>query len=72
MPPVLSPLVSAVCRVLRSIRDDLGTTVLFVEQNLDTILTSAERGRVAEKGRVVARLESGEVSQEGVRRHSPL
>lgn len=62
-------IVQLICRVLRSIRDDLGTTILFVEQNLDTILTMAERGYVMEKGQVVARLEPGDVSQESVRRH---
>jgi branched-chain amino acid transport system ATP-binding protein len=62
-------IVQLICRVLRSIRDDLGTTILFVEQNLDTILTMAERGYVMEKGRVAAALEPGDVSQESVRRH---
>jgi len=62
-------IVQLICRVLRSIRDDLGTTILFVEQNLDTILTMAERGYVMEKGHVVAQLEAGDVSQESVRRH---
>lgn len=62
-------IVQLICRVLRAIRDDLGTTILFVEQNLDTILTMAERAYVMEKGHVVARLERGEVSQESVRRH---
>ena len=52
-------IVQLICRVLRSIRDDLNTTILFVEQNLDTILSLAERGYVMEKGRVVARLEPG-------------
>lgn len=62
-------IVQLICRVLRPIRDDLDTTVLFVEQNLDTILTLVERGYVMEEGRVVARLEPGDVSREGVRRH---
>lgn len=62
-------IVQLICRVLRSIRDDLGTTILFVEQNLDTILTMAERGYVMEKGHVVAQLGAGDVSQENVRRH---
>ncbi len=62
-------IVQLICRVLRAIRDDLGTTILFVEQNLDTILTMAERGYVMEKGHVIARLEPGDVSQESVRRH---
>ncbi len=62
-------IVQLICRVLRSIRDDFGTTILFVEQNLDTILTMAERGYVMEKGHVVAELERGDVSQQSVRRH---
>jgi branched-chain amino acid transport system ATP-binding protein len=62
-------IVQGICRVLRAIRDDLGATILFVEQNLDTILTMAERAYVMEKGHVVARLEPGDVSQESVRRH---
>lgn len=62
-------IVQLICRVLRSIRDELGTTILFVEQNLDTILTMAERGYVMEKGHVVAQLDRGGVSQESVRRH---
>ena len=62
-------IVQMICRVLRSVRDSFGTTILFVEQNLDTILTLAERGYVMEKGHVVAQLERGDVSQENVRRH---
>jgi len=62
-------IVQLICRVLRAIRDDFGTTILFVEQNLDTILTMAERGYVMEKGRVVAELAPGDVSQQSVRRH---
>lgn len=62
-------IVQLICRVLRSIRDELGTTILLVEQNLDTILTMAERLYVMEKGNVVAQLERGGVSQESVRRH---
>jgi urea transport system ATP-binding protein len=62
-------IVQLICRVLRSIRDDFGTTILFVEQNLDTILTMAERGYVMEKGQVVAELARGDVSQQSVRRH---
>jgi len=62
-------IVQLICRVLRSIRDELGTTILFVEQNLDTILTMAERGYVMEKGHVVAQLDRGNVLQESVRRH---
>ena len=62
-------IVQLIVRVLRSIREDLGTTIMFVEQNLDTILTLAERCYVMEKGRIVAQIPTGEVSQETVRRH---
>lgn len=62
-------IVQLIVRVLRSIRKDLGTTIMFVEQNLDTILTLAERCYVMEKGLMVAQIPVGEVSQESVRRH---
>ncbi|WP_428484250.1 ABC transporter ATP-binding protein [Rhodopila sp.] len=62
-------IVQLIVRVLRSIRHDIGTTILFVEQNLDTILTLAERCYVMEKGQVVAQIPMGEVSQESVRQH---
>lgn len=62
-------IVQMICRVLRAIRDDLGTTVLFVEQNLDTILTIAERGYVMEKGCITAEIPRGGISQTSVRAH---
>jgi branched-chain amino acid transport system ATP-binding protein len=62
-------IVQLICRALRSIRDELGVTILFVEQNLDTILAIAERAYVMEKGRIVAHLPRGEVSQAAVREH---
>jgi len=62
-------IVKLICRVLRSIRDELGTTVVFVEQNLDTILALAERCYVMEKGEIVRDLPKGTVSQESVRSH---
>jgi urea transport system ATP-binding protein len=62
-------IVQLICRVLRTIRDDLGTTIIFVEQNLDTILTLAERCYVMEKGQVVAQIGPGDVTQDNVRRH---
>ena len=42
---------------------------MFVEQNLDTIMTLAERCYVMGKGQIVAQIRQGEVSQESVRRH---
>jgi len=62
-------IVQMICEVLQSIRRDLGTTILFVEQNLDTIVSIAERCYVMEKGRIVARIERGEVTADAVRRH---
>jgi branched-chain amino acid transport system ATP-binding protein len=60
-------IVKLICRVLRSIRDEVGTTVVFVEQNLDTILALAERCYVMEKGEIAQELPRGTVSQENVR-----
>jgi branched-chain amino acid transport system ATP-binding protein len=62
-------IVQLICEVLRTIRRDLGTTILFVEQNLDTILDVAERAYVMEKGRVVGRIEPGALNADSVRQH---
>lgn len=62
-------IVQLICDALRSIRRELGTTILFVEQNLDAILDLAERAIVMEKGRVVAGIGAGQVTAESVRRY---
>jgi urea transport system ATP-binding protein len=62
-------IVQMICDALKSIRKELGTTIVFVEQNLDTILAISERCYVMEKGRVVATMGEGEVSAENVRQH---
>jgi len=62
-------IVQMICDALRSIRQELGTTILFVEQNLDTILDIGERCYVMEKGRIVAEIPRGVVTAEEVRRH---
>ena len=62
-------IVQAICAVLRSVRDELGTTILFVEQNLETILELAERAYVMDKGKIVASLSQAELNAESVRRH---
>lgn len=62
-------IVQLICDVLRTIRRDLGTTILFVEQNLDTILDVAERAYVMEKGRVVGEIGVGAIDADTVRRH---
>ena len=49
-------IVDMICDVLKSVRDQLGTTILFVEQNLDTILAISERCYVIDKGTVVAEI----------------
>jgi urea transport system ATP-binding protein len=43
-------IVQLICETLKSVRDELGCTVLFVEQNLDTIMALGERAYVIEKG----------------------
>ena len=62
-------IVQMICDALMSIRKELGTTILFVEQNLDTILAISERCHVMEKGRIVAGTGPGMVSEESVRSH---
>lgn len=65
-------IVQTICTALRSFCHELGTTILFVEQNLDTILTLSDRSYVMEKGRIVASLEPGQVTSRDVRRHLML
>jgi len=62
-------IVQMICEVLKSIRKELGTTILFVEQNLDTILAISERCYVMEKGRIVASIGPGTLTAESVRSH---
>ncbi len=62
-------IVKLICRVLRAVRDELHTTIVFVEQNMDTILALAERCYLMEKGEIVRDLPRGAVSQESVREH---
>ena len=52
---------------LRRINEELGTTVLFVEQNLQLIIHLAQRGYVMDKGTVTASLGPNDiVSQEAL------
>ncbi len=62
-------IVQMICNALKSIRDELGTTILIVEQNLDTILAVAERCYVMEKGRVVASVGGDGMDADTIRRH---
>ncbi len=65
-------IVQLICDALRSFCRELGTTILFVEQNLDTILSLSDRSYVMEKGRVVADIPAGQVTADGVRRYLML
>jgi urea transport system ATP-binding protein len=47
-----------IMRVIRRVNKELGTTVLFVEQNLDVILSLAQRCYVIDKGRIIAERDS--------------
>ncbi|WP_256570703.1 ABC transporter ATP-binding protein [Bradyrhizobium sp. CCGB01] len=60
-------IVQHICEALRSFRNELGTTIIFVEQNLDTILAIAERCYIMEKGRITQSLAGGEVNEDNVR-----
>ena len=62
-------IVQMICEALKSIRKELGTTILFVEQNLDTVLAISERCYVMEKGRIVASIGPGTLTAESVRSH---
>ncbi len=50
-----------IMRVIRRVNTELGTTVLFVEQNLDVILSLAQRCYVIDKGRIIAERDSHEL-----------
>lgn len=65
-------IVQMICDTLRAIRDELGTTILFVEQNLDTILSLSERAYVIEKGRVLRHLGPAEIANPEIVRESLL
>jgi branched-chain amino acid transport system ATP-binding protein len=63
-------IVEDISRVLRRINQELGTTILFVEQNLDMIMALTRRCYVMDKGRIVAELPSTELGDpETVKRH---
>ena len=63
-------IVQMICEVLKSVRDQLGTTILFVEQNLDTILAISERCYVADKGTIIAEIGRDQLrTRDAVRQH---
>jgi urea transport system ATP-binding protein len=65
-------IVQMICRTLKAIRDELGSTIVFVEQNLETILDLSERAYVIEKGRVVAPVDAAGVKDPDTVRRSLL
>jgi branched-chain amino acid transport system ATP-binding protein len=60
-------IVQMICEVLKSIRNEIGTTIVFVEQNLDTILAIAERCYVMDKGRISTILSKDRIDADHVR-----
>src|SRR5215467_1642204 len=60
-------IVQHICDALKAFRSELGTTIIFVEQNLDTILAIAERCYIMEKGKITRSLTGDEVNADNVR-----
>lgn len=60
-------IVQLICEALKSFRSELGTTIVFVEQNLDTILAIAERCYIMEKGTITRSLAGEDVNADKVR-----
>jgi urea transport system ATP-binding protein len=49
---------------IKRINAELGTTVLFVEQNIELVMNLAQRGYVMDKGQVSAALDASEISSQ--------
>jgi urea transport system ATP-binding protein len=63
-------IVEEIARVMQKINADLGTTILFVEQNLDMIMAMTHRCYVMDKGQIVAELPSQALADRDiVKRH---
>lgn len=66
-------IVKDIARNVRQLNAETGVGVLLVEQNLDLIVSLAQRGFVMDKGRIVATLGPEEItSRDVVRRHLAL
>jgi len=57
-------IVDQISEDMRAINDGLGTTILFVEQNLGVIQTMADRCYAMERGTIVAELSREEIGDE--------
>jgi len=63
-------IIKDISRNVRALNAQTGVAVLLVEQNLDLIVSMAQRGYVMEKGRIVASLSLQEItSRDEVRRY---
>ena len=63
-------IIKDIARNVQTLNGQTGVAVLLVEQNLDLIVSIAQRGYVMEKGRLVVRLSREEItSRDEVRRH---
>ncbi len=54
-----------VARHIRRLNPEAGLTVPFVEQNLDLIVSLADRGLVMDKGRILARFDGAQIRSRG-------
>lgn len=59
-------IVSQIARDMRALNRDIGLSVLFVEQNIDMILSMAQRCYVMDKGRIVAEVAPEQLSDDAV------
>jgi urea transport system ATP-binding protein len=63
-------IIKDISRNVREMNAQTGVAVLLVEQNLDLIVSMAQRGYVMEKGRMIAQLGPDEIkSRAEVRRY---
>lgn len=63
-------IIKDIARNVRTLNAETGVAVLLVEQNLDLIVSLADRGYVMEKGRITATLGPDEIrDRDQVRRH---
>ena len=69
----LAPKVTGqIMALLRTLRDDIGLTVLLVEQNVRSALSIADQGVVMSLGRVVARNDAAALRTDDDLRHAYL
>jgi len=62
-------IISMIRDIIQEINQDLGLTVLFVEQNIDLILKLSERTYAIDKGSIVGEHSGDEISSEIIQRY---